>query len=76
MNSVVVSTRLSKKDRETLREAGVDVSLESRKHLEQVAANIRRRKALERLHKTIEKLMPPAEQGYGSRSVREDRESH
>lgn len=71
-----MSTRISKKDRDTLRDAGIDVSAESRKHLEQVAANIRRRKGIERLHKTIDKLMPPAAQGYASRSVREDRESN
>jgi hypothetical protein len=76
MCSAVVSTRISKKDRETLREAGIDVSLESRKHLQQIAAQIRRRKSLERLHRTIDKLMPSAAQGYASRSIREDRDSH
>ena len=71
-----MSTRINKKDRDTLRDAGVDVSAESRKHLEQIAANIRRRRSLEKLHKTIDKLMPPANRGYGARSVREDRDSN
>jgi hypothetical protein len=76
MSSAVVSTRISKKDKDTLRRAGVDISAESRKHLERVAANIRRKQSIERLHKTIDKLMPPAAPGYAARSVREDRENN
>jgi hypothetical protein len=72
----MMSTRISKKDRETLRRAGINVSAESRKHLEQVAAKIRAEKSLELLSKTIEQMMPPAKQGFAARSVREDRESH
>jgi len=71
----VVSTRISKKDRETLRDAGIDISAESRKHLEDIASRIRAEKSLERLAKTIEKMMPPAKQGFAARSAREDRES-
>lgn len=76
MSTTVVSTRIKKKDRDILKEAGIDVSAESRKHLEQIAADMRRKKSLDRLHKTIDKLMPPAKQGYGSRSVREDRDNN
>ncbi len=76
MTTTVVSTRIKKKDRDTLRDEGIDVSGESRKHLEQIAASVRRRKALERLHKAIDKMMPPARRGYGSRSVREDRDNN
>jgi hypothetical protein len=72
----VVSTRTSKKDRETLRRVGINVSAESRKHLEQVAAKIRAEKSLEGLSKTIKQMMPPAKRGFAARSVREDRESH
>ena len=75
-SQVPVSIRINKKDRDTLREAGVDVSAETRKHLEQIATEIRARKALGRLNKLIKKKMPPAPHGYGQRSVREDRESH
>lgn len=76
MCSEVVSARISKKDKETLRDAGVDVSLETRRHLEQIAAEIRAKRALDRLNKTIEKFMVPARKGHGQKSVREDRESH
>ena len=76
MCSEVVSARISKKDKETLREAGIDISLETRKHLKQLAAQVRSERALERLNKAIEKFMTPARRGYGQRSVREDRESH
>ncbi len=75
MCTAVVSTRISKKDRDTLREAGIDVSGETRRHLEKVAAEIRARQAVDRLNKTIERFMPPAQKGFGQRSVREDRES-
>jgi ribosome biogenesis protein Tsr3 len=76
MCSSVVSTRISKKDRDTLKRAGIDIAKESRKHLEQVAADIRRRQSIERLNKTIDKLMPAAARGYAARSVREDRENN
>ena len=76
MCSEVISARISKKDKDTLKEAGVDVSLETRRHLEQVAAEIRAQRALDRLNKTIDKFMVPARKGYGQKSVREDRESH
>ncbi len=76
MCSEVVSARISKKDRDTLRHAGVDISSETRKHLERVAAEIRAQSALERLNKTIEMYMPPAHKGYAQKSVREDRASH
>ncbi|MDG7000850.1 MAG: VapB-type antitoxin [Nitrososphaerota archaeon] len=76
MSTAVVSTRIKKRDKDTLKEAGIDVSAELRRHLEQIAAEIRARKSLERLNKTIDRLMPPARQGYAKRSVREDRESN
>ena len=74
MCSEVVSARISRKNWETLREAGVDVSLEIGRHLGKVAAEIRRKKSIERLHNTIDTLMPPSKEGYAARSVREDRE--
>jgi hypothetical protein len=76
MDSAVVSTRISKKDRDTLREAGIDISAETRNHLEQIATRIRARKSLEHLNETIKRMMRPAKQGYARRSVREDRESN
>ncbi|MGI0079040.1 MAG: hypothetical protein ACRECH_05400 [Nitrososphaerales archaeon] len=76
MCSSVVSSRISKKDKTTLREAGIDVSAETRRHLQRIAADIRVRKSIERLNKTIERMMPPANQGYAKRSVREDRASN
>jgi hypothetical protein len=76
MCSEVISARISKKDKETLKEAGIDISLETRRHLEQVAAEVRAERALDRLNKKIEKFMTPARKGYSQRSVREDRESH
>jgi predicted Fe-Mo cluster-binding NifX family protein len=74
MCSAVVSTRISKKTKETLREAGIDISAEVRKHLEDVADGVRARQSLERLNTIIKQTMPPAKKGYAARSVREDRE--
>ena len=76
MSTTIISARINKKDRETLKEAGIDISQETRRHLEKIASEIRRKKSIDKLHKTIDRLMPPAKKGYGSRSVREDRESN
>lgn len=76
MCSAVVSSRISKRDKETLKQAGIDLSEETRKHLQEVAAKIRIRKSIERLSRTIEQQMPSARRGYSKRSVREDREGN
>jgi len=74
MCSAVVSTRISKRTKQTLREAGIDISAEVRKHLEEVADGVRVRRSIERLNAIIEEKMPPAKRGFSARSIREDRE--
>ena len=74
MCSAVVSTRIGKKTKETLREAGIDISAEAGNHLEGLAEEVRARKSLEQLNAIIKRTMPPAKKGYAARSVREDRE--
>lgn len=71
----VVSVRVSQELKKKLEEAGIDVSAEVRKHLEEVAWNLELNRRLGRLEKTL-KDMPRAPTGSSARSVREDREGH
>lgn len=71
----VVSVRVDPKVKQRLEEAGINVSSEVRKRLEELAWQVELKKRLAKLNKTIAG-MPPAEQGFSARSVREDREGH
>ena len=71
----VVSVRVEENVKKRLEEAGINVSLEVRRHLEELAWQLELKKRLARLDKTL-KDMPPAQKGFSARSVREDRESH
>jgi predicted transcriptional regulator len=71
----VVSVRVDEKIKKRLEEAGVNVSAEVRKHLEDLAWQIELKKRLARLDKALAGI-PPAQQGFSASSVREDRESH
>jgi len=70
----VVSVRVDQKVKKRLEEAGINVSSEVRKHLEELAWQVELKKRLAKLNKTIAG-MPPAKQGFSAQSVREDRES-
>jgi len=70
----VVSVRVDEKLKKLLEEAGVNVPLEVRRRLEELAWQVELKKRLERLHKVLAS-MPPAPKGFSARSVREDRES-
>ena len=59
MRRIVVSTRIRKRGKETPREAGIEVPADSGNRHVKVAASIRAEKSLERLNKTIEKMMTP-----------------
>lgn len=71
----VVSIRVDKKVKEILEKAGINVSSEVREFLEELAWKIELRESIQRLSKILEKV-PPAEEGFSTRSVREDRESN
>ena len=71
----VVSVRVDEKVKKRLEEAGINVSSEVRKHLEDLAWEVELQKRLVRLDKALAG-MPPAQQGFSAGSVREDREGH
>jgi len=71
---VVVSVRVDEKVKKRLQEAGIDVPLEVRRHLEDLAWRVELKRRLDRLGKALAG-MPPAPRGFSARSVREDRES-
>lgn len=58
-----------------LEEAGINVSSEVRKHLEDLAWQVELKKRLAKLDKALAD-MPPAQQGFAAGSVREDRAGH
>ncbi len=71
----VVSVRVDQKVKKRLEEAGINVSSEVRKHLEELAWQVELKKRLAKLNGIIAD-MPPAKQGFSAQSVREDREGH
>ena len=71
----VVSIRIDEKVKKTLERAGVNISKEVKRYLEELAWRIELREAVEEISKLLEEV-PPAEEGFSVRSVREDRESH
>ena len=69
----VVSVRVDERVKEKLREAGIDVSREVRRHLEELAWQLEVRDRLARLDKVLADA-PPAQKGFSAKSVREDRD--
>jgi antitoxin component of RelBE/YafQ-DinJ toxin-antitoxin module len=73
--STVISVRIRKEIKETLEKAGVDISEEVRKFLEELAWRVKTRRFIE-LWNELLKDVKPSEKGFSVESVREDRESH
>ena len=71
----VVSVRIVERTKEILEKAGINISQEVKRHLEELAWRIELRESVQKLSKILEKI-PPAEEGFSARSVREDREGH
>jgi hypothetical protein len=71
----VVSVRVDDKVKRRLEAAGVDVPLEIRHHLEELAWQAELKERLARLDRVL-KDVPPVRKGFAAKSVREDRESH
>ena len=71
----VVSIRIDEKVKKTLERAGVNISKEVKKYLEELAWKIELQESIKEFSKILENV-PPAEEGFSVKSVREDRESH
>lgn len=67
--------RVDKHVKRLLEKAGVNVSAEVRKYLEEMAWKVELSEALKEMEKLLAE-MPPAERGFSVKTVREDRESH
>ena len=70
----VISVRIDKRIKKILEEAGVNISEEVKKFLNELAWKIEVKRRIERFNKVIEGIKS-AEQGYSADSVRKDRES-
>ena len=71
----VISIRIDEKIKRTLERAGINISKEIKRYLEELAWKIELKEAVKEISKLLEEV-PPAEEGFSVRSVREDRESH
>jgi len=73
--STVISIRINEEIKEELEKHGIDISQEIRKFLEELYIKV---KAKEYVNKWIEELkdIKPSEEGFSTKSIREDRESH
>jgi len=71
----VISVRVEKSIKETLKKAGIDISEKVRKFLEDLAWQTKLDESISELNRLLQD-MKPAERGYSSKSVREDRESN
>ena len=73
--STVISVRINEEIKEELEKHGVDISREVRKFLEELYIKV---EAKEYVNKWVEELkyIKPSEEGFSTKSVREDRESH
>ena len=67
--------RKGEKIKKTLERAGINVSKEIKRYLEELAWKIELKEAVKEITKLLEE-MPPAEEDFSVRSVREDREAH
>ena len=70
----VVSIRIDEKIKKTLERAGINISKEVKRYLEELAWKIELQEAVKEISKLLEES--PAEEGFSVRSVREDREAH
>jgi len=75
VQTTVVTTRIKKEIKEALEKAGVNIPSVIREHLEELVWKLQLKEQTEELGKLLEKVKP-SEQGFATKSVREDRESH
>ena len=72
--STVIGVRVSRKIKEELEKAGIDVAKKVRKLLEELAWKVRVRRHVESWDRILSNIKPSAK-GFSAKSVREDRES-
>jgi siroheme synthase (precorrin-2 oxidase/ferrochelatase) len=72
--STVISVRVREDVRRILEEEGVDIAVEVKRFIEELASRIRVRRYVSEWDRLLENVK--TERGFAVRSVREDRESH
>ena len=73
--STVISIRIKKELKEEIEKAGINISEEMKKQLEELAWKTKTKKQIEKWNKILSNVKP-SDKGFSVRSVREDRESH
>ena len=71
----VVSVRIDRKVRRVLEEAGINISQEIKKFLNELAFKIEVQNKIKAFKESVGNI-PPPEKGYSAKSVREDREGN
>jgi hypothetical protein len=71
----IVSVRVDRRVKEVLKRAGINIAEEVRRHLEELAWRVELQQNLEQLDRLLE-AVPPVEEGWAAKGVREDREGH
>jgi antitoxin component of RelBE/YafQ-DinJ toxin-antitoxin module len=71
----IVSVRIDEKTKKALEKAGINLSKEVKKFIEDLAWEVERKERLNVLKRELENMKPPRK-GFSEESVREDRESH
>ncbi|MEM1545301.1 MAG: VapB-type antitoxin [Candidatus Methanomethylicia archaeon] len=71
----VISVRVDEKVKQVLKEANIDISREVKLFLENLAWRIEVKKRIERLNSILSGIKP-AEEGFSTASIREDRENN
>jgi len=71
----VISVRVEKDVKEALKKAGINISEKVRRYLEDLAWQTKLDESISELNRLLQD-MKPAERGYSSKSVREDRDSN
>ncbi len=73
--SIVISVRIRREVKELLDKEGIDISEAVRNYLEELAYRIKLKHYISKWDMLLRNIKP-SEKGFGSKSVREDRESH
>ena len=71
----IISIRIDENVKKTLERAGINISKEVKRYLEELAWKIELQEAVKEISKLLEEASP-AEEGFSVRSVREDRQAH
>jgi hypothetical protein len=74
--SAVIRVRLRAGVKEELESAGIDISKESKRHLENLAWAIRSKKSLMETKEVIASKAKPSKRGFASSQIRKDRDRH